>query len=248
MRMEQSASGIARPRFRGCTGSNAPNRLEASMNANPTALVVVSHHRADSLTAHVGDVVAARLKEAGYGVDLLDLRAEGFDPRMTEADQPDWGDRDKEYSPQVRAHMARVLAADVIVPVFPVYWNSAPALLKGWIDRVWNYGFAYGRSKPRLAGKRMLWLGLAGAGDGDEFAAWMAETLDRVLREGISFYNGITDSAVAVLHDAEGEPQTVDAEGNLALGEPLTGEARTAHYEALDRRAEAHLERFLGLS
>ncbi|SDL69916.1 Putative NADPH-quinone reductase (modulator of drug activity B) [Glycomyces sambucus] len=213
----------------------------------PTALVVVAHHRADSLTAHVGDVAAARLKEAGYAIDLLDLRAEGFDPRMTEADQPDWDDRDKAYSPEVRAHMARLLAADVIVPVFPVYWNGVPALLKGWIDRVWNYGFGYGRSEPRLAGKRMLWLGLAGAGDGDEFAAWMQETLDRVLREGISFYCGIPDSAVAVLHDAEGESQTVDAEGNFSKGAPLTGDARAAHYAALDRRAEHHLEAFLGL-
>jgi NAD(P)H dehydrogenase (quinone) len=223
-----------------------PQRQEDTM-AERTALVVVSHHRPDSLTAHVGDVVAARLKEAGYAVDLLDLRAEGFDPRMTTADQPDWDDREKVYSAEARAHMARVLAADVIVPVFPVYWNSPPALLKGWIDRVWNYGFAYGRSKPKLAGKRMLWLGLAGAPDGDDFAAWMKETLDRVLRVGISFYTGITEAAVEVLFDAEGEPQIIDDEGNLTKGEALTGPERTAHYERMDRQAEEHLEKFLGL-
>ncbi|SDD55134.1 NAD(P)H oxidoreductase [Glycomyces harbinensis] len=213
----------------------------------PTALVVVSHHRADSLTVHIGDVVAARLKEAGYGIDLLDLRAEGFDPRMTEADQPDWNDRDKAYSPEVRAHMERVLAADVIVPVFPVYWNGAPALLKGWIDRVWNYGFAYGRSRPRLAGKRMLWLGLAGTSEGDDYTAWMNETLDRVLREGISIYNGITESAVRVLYDAEAEQQHVDAHGDFVKGEVLTGAAREAHYAAMDRLAAGHVAGFLGL-
>lgn len=213
-----------------------------------TALIVVSHHRADSLTVHIGDVAAARLKEAGYEVDLLDLRAEGFDPRMTEADQPDWDDREKVYSAEARAHMARLLAADVIVPVFPVYWNGLPALLKGWVDRVWNYGFSYGRSNPRLAGKRMLWLGLAGAAAGDEYAAWLEDTLDRVLRTGISHYNGIADAAVAVLYDAEGEPQIVDADGNFTKGEALTGEARAAHYAALDRRAAAHLEAFLGLA
>ncbi|HEX2143341.1 MAG TPA: hypothetical protein VHG10_02420 [Glycomyces sp.] len=105
----------------------------------------------------------------------------------------------------------------------------------------------YGRRKPRLAGKRMLWLGLAGAADGDDFSVWMAETLDRVLREGISFYNGITDSAVEVLHDAEGEPQIVDADGNFTKGEALSGDARAAHYEAFDRKAVEHAERFLGL-
>jgi putative NADPH-quinone reductase len=217
------------------------------MASKPTALIVVSHHRSDSLTVHIGDVTAARLKEAGYEIDLLNLHAEGFDPRMTVADQPDWDDRDKVYSPEVQAHMERILAADVIIPVFPVYWNSAPALLKGWIDRVWNYGFAYGRSQSRLAGKRMLWIGLAGAGDGDAFSVWMKETLDRVLREGISFYNGITESAVAILHDAEGEPQIVDADGNFTKGEALTGGQRAAHYAAIDRQATEYVETFLAL-
>jgi putative NADPH-quinone reductase len=217
------------------------------MSAHPTALIVVSHHRTDSLTVHIGDVVAARLKEAGYDIDLLNLDTEGFDPRMTVADQPDWDDRDKAYSPEVQAHMARVLAAEVIIPVFPVYWNGTPALLKGWIDRVWNYGFAYGRSKPRLAGKRMLWLGLAGASEGDDYSASLEDTLDRTLRQGISVYNGIADAAVAVLYDVEGEPQIVDAEGNFTKGEALQGEARAAHFDALDREAAARIERFLGL-
>ncbi|WP_205326702.1 NAD(P)H oxidoreductase [Glycomyces sp. YM15] len=211
-----------------------------------TALVVVSHHRADSLTTHIGDVLADRLKEAGYAVDLLDLRAEGFDPRMTVEDQPDWDDRDKAYSPETQAHMARIVDADLIVPVFPVYWNSVPALLKGWIDRVWNYGFSYGRSKPRLAGKRMLWIGTAGAAEGDEYWTSLRDLLDRTLRDGISYYNGITDAAVEVLPDAEGEPQIVDADGNFTKGEALTGEQRTAHYAAIDRLAVEHLEKFLG--
>ncbi|MFC3493175.1 NAD(P)H oxidoreductase [Glycomyces rhizosphaerae] len=215
--------------------------------ADRTALIVVSHHRADSLTVHIGDVVAARLKEAGYAVDLLDLNAEGFDPRMTVADQPDWDDREKVYSPETRAHMERILAADAIIPVFPVYWNSPPALLKGWIDRVWNYGFAYGRSKPKLAGKRMLWLGLAGAAEGDEYWAMLQGILDRVLRDGISFYTGISEAAVEVLPDAEGEPQIVDADGNFTTGEALTGAERTSHYAAIDRRAVERVEKFLAL-
>ena len=112
---------------------------------------------------------------------------------------------------------------------------------------MWNYGFAYGRSKPKLAGKRMLWLGLAGAAEGDEYWTWMKENLDRTLREGISFYTGITDAAVEVLPDAEGEPQIVDADGNFTKGETLTGAQRSAHYEAIDRRAVEHVEQFLSL-
>ncbi|WP_395571239.1 NAD(P)H oxidoreductase [Streptomyces sp. BK79] len=210
-----------------------------------TALVVVAHHRADSLTAHTARRTAARLEAAGYRVDLLDLHAEGFDPRMTVADQPDWGNREKAYSEEARAHMRRVLAAEVVVAVFPVYWQSVPALLKGWIDRVWNYGFAYGRSKPRLAGKRMLWLGLAGATADDGVVEGMRSVLETNLSEGIAYYCGFAHSSVGLLTDAEERPQRVDAEGNLLVGDAVAGAEREAQYADFDRRAREYVEKFL---
>ncbi|CAM5288179.1 NADPH oxidoreductase [Streptomyces pilosus] len=208
------------------------------------ALVVVAHHRSDSLTGHTARRAAARLEAAGYQVDLLDLHAEGFDPRMTISDQPDWGNREKTYSHEVHAHMQRLLDADVVVAVFPVYWQSVPALLKGWIDRVWNYGFAYGRSRPRLAGKRILWLGLAGATADDPVVEGMRRVLETNLSEGIAYYCGFSRSTVGLLTDAEERPQRLDAEGNLLLGEAVTGTEREAQYAAFDRRAQQFVERF----
>ncbi|NKY57416.1 NAD(P)H oxidoreductase [Nocardia flavorosea] len=210
-----------------------------------TALVVVAHPRPDSLTAHIARLTTRRLTDAGYRIDLLDLTAENFDPRMTEADLPDWNNREKTYSPEVESHMRRVLAADVIVAVFPVYWMQVPAILKGWIDRVWNYGFAYGRSKPRLAGKRMLWLGLAGAADDDEVVGLMQQALSAQLDDGIAYYCGLTHSAVGLLPGAEEKPQRLDADGTLLLDEALTGTARDAHYAALEARAAGFVDDFL---
>ena len=77
----------------------------------PTTLLVVAHPRTDSLTAAVAARTRARLLAEGHTVDLLDLAAEGFDPRMTPEDEPDWADRDKKYSPEVHAHMDRIVAA-----------------------------------------------------------------------------------------------------------------------------------------
>ena len=77
-----------------------------------TALVVVAHHRSDSLTAHTARRAAAQIEAAGYRIDLLDLHAEGFDPRMNVEDQPDWANREKPYSDETRAHMRRILDAD----------------------------------------------------------------------------------------------------------------------------------------
>ncbi|NUS44736.1 MAG: NAD(P)H oxidoreductase [Mycobacteriaceae bacterium] len=209
-----------------------------------TALVVVAHHRADSLTAHMARLATGRLAAAGYQVDVLDLRAEGFDPRMTAADQPDWDDRDKRYSDEVHAHMARMSAADVVIAVFPVYWVGPPALLKGWIDRVWNYGFGYGRSTARLAGKRMLWLGLAGAASDDPIVREMQQALENQLSQGIATYCGFAESSVRLLLDVEGQPQRIDAQGNLVIDDALVGGAREAHYADLDRRAAEFVDAF----
>ncbi|WP_405490768.1 NAD(P)H oxidoreductase [Nocardia sp. NBC_00511] len=218
---------------------------DRSTAAEPTALVVIAHHRSDSLTAHIARRTIQRLESTGHKVDVLDLRAEDFDPRMTAADQPDWGNRDKPYSPEVHAQMDRVLAADLIVAVFPVYWASVPALLKGWIDRVWNYGFAYGRSRPRLAGKRMLWLGLAGVAAADPVVDFLQQSLEGQLNMGIAYYCGLEFSTVGLLPDAEERRQRLNSDGTLQIDEATVGAERVAQYTALEQRAEEFLTDFL---
>ncbi|CAM5631241.1 NAD(P)H oxidoreductase [Streptomyces narbonensis] len=169
----------------------------------PHTLLVHAHPRSDSLTAQVADLAHARLKDQGGTVDVLDLYAEGFDPVLRPADEPDWEDREKRYSPEVHAHMERILAADDIVVVFPVWWMAPPAVLKGWIDRVWNYGFAYGRSKPRLAAKRMLWLALMGQSAQEIEAQGLSAVVDTQLRLGVSEYCGIKDASVRIVYGTE---------------------------------------------
>lgn len=127
------------------------------MSAVPAGrvLIVLAHPRRGSLTGQVADRFAAVLATAGHTVEHADLVAEGFDPVLREADEPDWNDPDKVYSPAVRREMERIARNDATVMIFPVYWWSLPAVLKGWIDRVWNHGFAYGaRGYPH----RRVWL------------------------------------------------------------------------------------------
>lgn len=180
-------------------------------------LLVFAHPRTDSLTGLAAARARERLEDAGHTVDLLDLHAEGFDPRMTEADEPDWSDPHKTYSPEVRAHMRRIEAADTIVVVFPLWWYGIPALLKGWIDRVWNNGFAYGNPADRtpFSAKRMLWTALTGAGPEDLAKPGFDEAIDRLLRVGIAEYSGMTDVTVGFVHstvvqDAAGAQRVLD--------------------------------------
>jgi NAD(P)H dehydrogenase (quinone) len=201
------------------------------MDTQPTALVVMAHHRADSLTAALARRTADRLEAAGYRVDFLDLHREGFDPRNRVEDEPDYGNRDKRYSDEVHAHAERLLAADLVAAVFPVWWFGLPALMKGWIDRVWNYGLAYGRREKPMAGKRMLWLGLAGLPADDPNADLVAALLDGALRRGISEYCDVTDVHTQALFDSE-------AKG-------LEGVERGAHYASLFANADDAVAKLL---
>ncbi len=56
----------------------------------------------------------------------------------------------------IDVEQARLLAHDIIVFQFPLYWYSTPSLLKEWQDLVLEYGFAYGPGGDKLKGKRFL--------------------------------------------------------------------------------------------
>ncbi|MEU2564077.1 NAD(P)H oxidoreductase [Streptomyces longispororuber] len=188
-------------------------------------LVVTGHPRTDALTSQLARHARDRLTARGHTVDFLDLAAEGFDPRMSPEDEPDWGDPEKAYSPEVRAHMRRVADAEAIVVVFPVWWFGLPALLKGWIDRVWNHGFAYGRAEPLLGRTRMLWLGLTAYGRERFAGSGWEETVTRVLRTGISEYCGIGPERATVRYVYDSLTAGADAFAVLeaALDELMAG-------------------------
>lgn len=182
------------------------------------ALVVLAHPRGDSLTAQLARRAVARLEADGHTVDVLDLHAEGFDPRMGPEDEPDWSDPDKEYSAETRAHMDRIAGAEILVVVFPLWWFGLPAVLKGWIDRVWNNGFAYGRRRPLLKGKRMVWIPLVSYPEAKFKELGWDEPVDRLLRVGISEYCGIEGATVHFVYDSlsAGESALAEAEAALA--------------------------------
>jgi NAD(P)H dehydrogenase (quinone) len=169
-------------------------------------LVVIAHQRRPSLTGCVADIFDEELRAAGHAVELADLVAEGFDPVLREPDEPDWADADKIYSPAVRAEMARIARNDAIVMVFPVWWWSVPAVLKGWIDRVWNNGWAYGDRKIPV--KRAWMVGIAGA-TAEAFAKRGYDEAMRVqLKVGLLDYCGVADSRLDVLYGSlEGDAE-----------------------------------------
>ncbi|WP_252494626.1 NAD(P)H oxidoreductase, partial [Escherichia coli] len=129
--------------------------------------LVWAHPRHDSLTAHIADAIHQRAMERKIQVTELDLYRRNFNPVMTPEDEPDWKNMDKRYSPEVHQLYSELLEHDTLVVVFPLWWYSFPAMLKGYIDRVWNNGLAYGDGH-KLPFNKVRWVALVG-GDKESF-------------------------------------------------------------------------------
>lgn len=162
-------------------------------------LVVFDHPRRQSFCGEVLEKFAGGLRDVGHVPEIADLRAENFDPRLPIADEPDWDDDNKIYSAEVLREQERIARNDALAFVFPIWWWSFPATTKGWIDRVWNNGWAYGARK--LPHQKALLIGTA---SGDE-AGYLKRRYDEAMRiqliTGIMHYCGIADARLEFFYD-----------------------------------------------
>lgn len=120
------------------------------------AHLVFAHPLPDGLGAHLCNRVSASLEARGAEIDRLDLYHEAFQPALTAGERRHYY-ADPLSEPDAAALQQRLAAADTLVLVFPTWWFGLPAILKGWIDRVWAPGFAFDQGtpiKPRLTGLR----------------------------------------------------------------------------------------------
>lgn len=109
------------------------------------ALIVVANPDPKSFSHAVVRSVIEGLIAGGHTAEVADLAAERFDPRMTEADVAYFRGA-LGPPPEVQREQDRIDRADAMIVVHPFYWWQMPALLKGWIDRVFQAGWAYGVS------------------------------------------------------------------------------------------------------
>jgi putative NADPH-quinone reductase len=180
------------------------------MSEKRRAHLVWAHPRVESLTAEVVAGIRAMLADRSLAVDELDLYRSGFDPVLYEPDEPDWDNPDKSYSPIVEELAGRAQCADVIVVVFPLWWYAMPAMLKGYIDRVWNHGRMYGDT-ANVKASAVLWVALAGLNRPALDKRGHIDALERQLNDGIAAYCGIEMSRTLVLDDTIDNPNLADS-------------------------------------
>jgi NAD(P)H dehydrogenase (quinone) len=102
-------------------------------------LIVLGHPDPRSLNHAIAQAVREDLRAAGHDVVFHDLYAERFDPILDALEIPEHG----AIPPPIRAHADDLRSADGIVIVHPNWWGQPPAIMKGWIDRVFRPGVAY---------------------------------------------------------------------------------------------------------
>jgi NAD(P)H dehydrogenase (quinone) len=116
-------------------------------------LVLYCHPVEDSFNAAVHAAVLRGLRAAGHEVDDCDLYAEGFQPAMTRPERIGYHKIPQNRVP-VEPYVARLLAAEALVIVSPVWNFGFPAMLKGFFDRVFlpgvSFGLVDGKVRPML--------------------------------------------------------------------------------------------------
>lgn len=149
-------------------------------------LVVLAHPEPKSFNAAMFRAAVETLQSAGHHVETSDLYRMSFDPVssrrnfVTEHD-PDYlklqleesaAAKNGTFAPDLDAEMSKVAAADLLILQFPMWWFGLPAILKGWVDRVFAMGMFYGGGRVYdtgvLRGRRAL-LSLTSGSPADAF-------------------------------------------------------------------------------
>lgn len=130
-------------------------------------LAVYAHPSRKSFNRALLDVLLDVAGTKGHKCEVLDLYADGFQPSLTEED---FAAFDRGNVPEdVQRMQDAVNRSDIVVFIHPIWWFGLPAIMKGWIDRVFSYGFAYSHDsrgvKPLLTGKKAIIVNTAGGAE-----------------------------------------------------------------------------------
>lgn len=174
-------------------------------------LIVFAHPEPLSFCAAMLRTAVQALEGAGHRVQVSDLYAMGFDPvsdrrnfttvvdptRLRQQVEEAHAHAVGGFVPELRTDMERLVACDLLVFLFPIWWLGMPAIMKGWVDRVFAVGVAYGGGRwfesGAMRGKRALCIvatgGLPQAYDGSGHYAPI-ETVLYPIHRGILAFTG----------------------------------------------------------
>ena len=188
----------------------------SASNVINTALIVTAHPIETSLSHTLAQRIAGKLQEQGTQVEIADLHAEGFSPAMIRADLDLYHGDASALPDDVLREQQRVERADMLIFVFPFYWWSVPALLKGWVDRVLTVNWAYkvgeeGRIVGNLRDVPVRLVATAGSDIAGFDKHGYSAAIQSQIVEGVFGFCGLKNVTLDILYEADSaSPQQVD--------------------------------------
>lgn len=159
----------------------------------PHALIVC-HPRPSSFTQALAAAFRAALAERGAEVLVRDLHALAFDPVMKASEIP--GTPGFAPAPDVLAERAMLAPCRSFTFIYPLWLNAMPAMLKGYLDRVFGVGFAFAPGPrgpvPQLAGRSLVLITLSGAPTDWLERTGQFEAIEKLQGEYLTALSGLT--------------------------------------------------------
>ena len=152
-------------------------------------LVVYCHPSKKSFTFEIFSKLLEGLKKSNHQITISDLYEMDFQSDMNESEyeREGFAQVDQELPKDILLEQEKIQQSDCIVFVYPVWWSDCPAKLKGWFDRVYSVGYAYGydstRDKQVKMKKQRLGLVICTAGHPNEVLEeiGIAESMRKVM-------------------------------------------------------------------
>jgi NAD(P)H dehydrogenase (quinone) len=156
-------------------------------------LIIFAHPNESSLNASLKNWIVQCLEQQQQEVQVRDLNKICFNPVLSQYDM--LGQLKGAVAAEVEKEQDLITWADQLIFVYPIWWTGMPAILKGYIDRVFSYGFAYrydkGVQKGLLTGKKAVILNTHGKSHAEYEAIGMNEALKLTSDKGIFTYCGL---------------------------------------------------------
>lgn len=152
-------------------------------------LIVYCHPSSKSFTYQIFLNLLTGLKTSNHNIIVSDLYDMGFQTDMTEIEyeREGFAKFEKSLSNDIILEQQKIQQSECIIFIYPVWWSDCPAKLKGWFDRVYSVGYAYGYdsdgNKQIKMKKQKLGLVLCTAGHPNEFLdeTGIAESMRKIM-------------------------------------------------------------------
>ncbi len=158
-------------------------------------VLVYAHPNPLSFNAALAKVVQEEISKLGGPIKVKDLYSMNFNPVLSEKDFE--GYHIGQVSEDVKQEQADIAWADLVILLAPVWWHSVPAILKGYIDRVFSIGFAYKYTSKGpeglLKGKKGLLITTSGADQKAAEKTGMLTTLNNSLAGAVFGFSGFQE-------------------------------------------------------